>query len=211
MAEHRDQNGEPAVSQASKRAAMRVTVGTHLGVELLATGIADHADARPMVEGVSQSFVATPAHEHHKLFPALPGDRCRAGVAAESVIISVGDSLRGFAEHRGGDLSSDSWQGQKHFGVTMLARRIRVAAGNSEFGQESLDATSDLLTLLVEKAQAGQEQQGVFAGRLGRARGQAKGRLGQDGVNLLCAPPANAMAAQDASDARFRDLGGSGG
>jgi hypothetical protein len=36
------------------------------------------------------------------------------------VIISFSDSLGSFAEHRGGDLSSDSRQGKKDFGVAML-------------------------------------------------------------------------------------------
>src|ERR1700733_14192950 len=99
---------------------MRMTLGTQLGVVTSTSRVANDTDTRPVVESIAKAFVAAMAHEHHGLLTALPCDGSRAGVAPQPVIISICDSLRGFAEHRGGDDSSNSRQGKKDFRVTML-------------------------------------------------------------------------------------------
>src|SRR5579859_2033599 len=99
---------------------MRVAAGTHFGIELFAVRIAGYAHPRPMIESVAQALIAAPAHDHDRFFAAALSDGSRTGVTAQGVVISVCNRLRGLAEHGGGDLSSHSWQGQKHFGVTML-------------------------------------------------------------------------------------------
>ena len=111
MSEHRRKDGEPAIGHAAKGATVGMALGAHLGVDLFAVRIASHADAGPMVEGVSQALIAAPAHEHNGPFATLPGNGSRTGIAAQGVVISFRDSLRSLAEHRGGDLSSDSRQG----------------------------------------------------------------------------------------------------
>src|SRR6185312_4936250 len=99
-------------------------------------------------------------------FAALTGDGRGSAVAAQGVVISIRDGLRGLAEHRGGDFSSQSRQGEKDGGVTML---FSAFCRGSQFVQQSADAASQIGTLLMKQPQPA-------ATATGRARQQLRRR-----------------------------------
>jgi len=93
MPKHGQQHREPMVSDPTQGAPMRVAFSAHRRILNFAFGIVDDADSGPMIEGVTESFVAALAHKNDFLFTALPCDRCSPRVTTQTVIISFRDGL----------------------------------------------------------------------------------------------------------------------
>ena len=86
---------------------------------------------------------------------ALLGDGGGTAITAQGVVISLCDGLRGLAEHRGGDFSSQPRQGQKDGGVAMLGLAL---FGACQFFQQGADAPGQIGALAMEQAQSRQQQ-----------------------------------------------------
>ncbi len=120
MPKHGDEYVEPAVRDSSESAAVGLAAGPGLGIHVFGLRVPDDAGARPVIEGIAQSLIATLTHDHGDFFAALVCDRSCPTVTPQGMVISFSDSLGSFAEHRGGDFSSHSRQGQEDGRVTML-------------------------------------------------------------------------------------------
>ena len=93
MPKHGQQHSEPMVSDPTQGAPMRVAFSAHRCILDFAFWIADDANSGPMIDGVTESFVAAVAHENDFLFAALSCDRCSPRVTTQTVIISFRDGL----------------------------------------------------------------------------------------------------------------------
>ena len=68
-------------------------------------------------------------------------------------IIAFGQRADRFGEHRGGDDSSDAWQGAENLDVTMLARFLD--GGVCELVERAFDVELGIEALTVDKRQLG--------------------------------------------------------
>jgi len=74
--------GKQAIGNSAQRSPMRMSLGAKCRIVLLAVWVALHAAAGPVVDGVSESLVATPSHDNALTLTALAGDRRDAPVSA---------------------------------------------------------------------------------------------------------------------------------
>ena len=153
--QHGNKDLEPSVGHDAQRTAVAFAAGAQLGIVLSASGIVGDAFLRPVIESITQAQVTTIAHGNNFLLAALAGDGRSSTEAAQSVIISLCDGLRGLAEHRGGDLSSQPGQGEEDGGVTMLLWIL--LRRRSQFVEHGLDAAGQIDALLMEQAQTRQQ------------------------------------------------------
>ena len=96
------------VSDAAERAAVTVACGAEPSVLLLAAGVVLHAGARPMIESIPQSRVATIAHSGVFARAALPGHRSDAAVSTYGIVITLLEKTRGFCQEGAGYDASDA-------------------------------------------------------------------------------------------------------
>ena len=184
---------------------MGVPSRAQLRVRVLACLVPYHAGSRPVVESVAEAFIGAAAHDHDFLFSALLCNGCGAAITAQGVVISFRDGLRGLAEHRGGDFSSQSRQGEKDGGVTML---LSAFGWGGQFVQQGADAPGQIGALLMEQAQPRQQQQGMFDGGFGGAGSQGE-RFGfQHRAHLGSRDAADAVLLKQAFDLGLCESGG---
>ena len=109
---------------------MRVTPGAELLVVGPRGGIMLKARPGPMVERLPQPRPCThTACGRETRVSRSAGDRRRARVGPQRGIIPVSQRAAGLGEHRGGDHSSNAWQGLENLGVAMLGwLALRVSA-----------------------------------------------------------------------------------
>src|SRR5438270_10660544 len=84
-----------------------------------AAGIVLQTDPSPVIERITQSLVASVAHDDLPSFSALACHRGHSPISPQRVIISVGQRLCSLDQHRGGYDASHSRQGREHLDVTM--------------------------------------------------------------------------------------------
>src|SRR5258708_24076850 len=101
--EHGHEDGEETIHDAPERPAVTVTAPAEELVMLAAVLVVPHADEAPIVERVSEARIAGIAHADEETFATLARD---------------GQEPRGLGQHRGGDDSSDAWQGPEARPVT---------------------------------------------------------------------------------------------
>ena len=113
-----------------------------------------NGDARPVMDGVSQPFVAGQTSDHEALFAAAPGYRSGACQSAQGVVISSLQRLRGLGEQRGENDSADSWPGAKDRYVMLLTVLPRRALHRCfELGAEPVESLVGFLDLLIDQSQ----------------------------------------------------------
>src|SRR5262245_117825 len=79
-----------------------------------------NGDARPVMDGVSQSPVASEAADHEALLAALPRHRSNPCQGAQGMIVSPAQGLCGLGKQCGEIDPADSWPGAKERHVTLL-------------------------------------------------------------------------------------------
>ena len=119
--EERHQNPQEAIGNASQGATVRVPPRSKSLVVRTTRGIGLRANAGPMVPGIAQPEITRIAHRDGAAASALFRHRRDAHGAAQDVIGSIDQRLRGLGEHSGGDASPDSWHGADDSDVRMLA------------------------------------------------------------------------------------------
>jgi hypothetical protein len=87
-------------------------------------------------------------------------------MSAQSVVISFGKGPRGLGEHRGGYDSSHSWQGPEDLDVAVLAWLPLIVLDCRELIEQGFQARAAALALIVDQAQACQQQGNMFSGSL---------------------------------------------
>ncbi len=107
-------------------------------------------DTRPVVNGLSQSRIAGPAHDHDATVAALAGDRSGAAQPAQSVVVSVAQGLPGLREQRGEVGPADAGLGSGDLHVARLPAVPGLGAG--ELSAQGIDATMGEFDLFVENA-----------------------------------------------------------
>ena len=145
---------------------MAATLATETMVMLARSGITLHTHAGPVIGRVAKPKIAAIAHQHHGLFAALTWNRSNPGVCPQAMVVPIGEPMRGFSDHRGGDGTTCSGNREQHG----HARQVFFLLRGAEFFQYVLDAASYRKTLLIQKSKMRQQQKNVFAGRLNGAR-----------------------------------------
>jgi hypothetical protein len=102
------------------------------------------ADARPVIDSIPQSLVATLPHDNNVPLSTATGDWSYSGIAAQRVVISISERLGRLCEHRGGDHPTRSRQGKEECHVAML-----TLLAFTELIEHGLNPSGDVLTLLV--------------------------------------------------------------
>src|SRR5438552_6862379 len=134
-------------------------------------GIALNGDARPVMDGVLQPFVAGMAADHEALFAAAPGDWSRACQGPQGVVISSAQRLRGLGEQRGENDPADSRPGAKDRHVMLLTDLPRwILRRGFKPDAKPVQSLVRLLDLLIDQEQARREVADMCAGGFGRAR-----------------------------------------
>src|SRR5947209_1851476 len=164
-------------------------------------GIVLNGDARPVMDGVLQPFVAGKTTDHEALFAAAPGDRGRACQGPQGVVISCPQRLRSLGEQRGENDSADSWPGAKDRHVmllTVLPRR--VLRRHVELGTEAVERPVRLLDLLIDQMQARREVADMRASGFRRTRCNEQWCLAQGLQHSRSIEATDAMVLEDARD-----------
>lgn len=164
--EHRDENPERAIRDASESTGVSMPLAPEAVVMGTTVRVILNTGASPVIEGVAQARIARVAHADAERLTALPRHRGDATVRPQSVVVSLCQRPRGLGEHRGGDDSPDSRQGPEDSRVTMLSWNLLRA----EFLQQRFGPGGDFSALLVQQPQARQQQGNVGTGGLHRAR-----------------------------------------
>ena len=99
--QHGDQRTQEPIGDTSEGAAVRVTAPPVFGIGRSAVFIVLHANKRPVIDRAPETIVTGVTHHDLFAFPALAGHRSDAGVGTQGVIITIGQELGCFGEHRG--------------------------------------------------------------------------------------------------------------
>src|SRR5215470_755613 len=164
--EHRNENPERAIGNASESTGVSVSTAPQAVVMGTTVRVVLHTGARPVVEGVAQTRIAPIAHADAKRLTALPRHWGDAPVRPQRLVVSVCQRPCGLGEHRGGDDSSHSRQGPQDRRVTVLSSQLLRA----QLLQQRFDLGGDFRALLVQQPQAWEQQRDVGAGGLHRPR-----------------------------------------
>jgi len=110
-------------------------------------GIVLNGDARPVMDGILQPFVAGKAADHEALFAAAPGHRSRACQGPQGVVIPCTQRLCRLGEQRGEDDPADSRPGAKDRHVMLLTVLPRRALRRCfEPGREAVQSLMRFLS-----------------------------------------------------------------
>src|SRR5262249_2910230 len=123
--EHRASNVEETVGDASQGPCPGMPPSSQSLIFGAAALIVLNGFARPVVDGVLQAPITGMPADDVSSLARLPGHRGNAGMAAQSVIVSLAHRLRCLCEQRGEDDPADSWRGAQDRHVTLhrLPRR----------------------------------------------------------------------------------------
>src|SRR3990172_6957061 len=139
VGEHGAGDGQEAVADAAKGAAMAVAASTQGGVAAPADGIMLDRDAGPVVDGVAEAALEGQAPDDEALVAAAAGNGSDAGQGAQGAIVSLFERLVGLGEQRGEDDPSDPGQGAQDRRVTRLVWLPRrgglVGGGGAQAGE----------------------------------------------------------------------------
>ncbi len=122
------------------------------------------------------------------------------------MVVSIGQELGGFSEHRGGHDATHTGKGEKHFDVW---HRL-FAFGRAELVKYLLDAGGYRQTLLMQKTKVRQQQQNVFAGHIHCPGREGETAAAERGCDLLRVDPPDPPFAEELLDALGGNLGGFG-
>jgi hypothetical protein len=164
--EHGDEDPERAVRHSSESPSVSMALAPQAVAVTTPVRVILNTGARPVIEGVAQARIAPVAHADAELLAALPRHRGDAPVRPQSPVISLGQRLRGLGEHGGGDDSPHSRQGSEDSHVTGLSWNCLWA----EVLQQRLDSARHGRALLLQQAQARQQQGDMGMSRLYRPR-----------------------------------------
>src|SRR5260370_31021759 len=203
---------EQTIADGAQGARVTVAAPPQRIVTLPGGGIVLNGDARPVMDGVLQPFVAGKATDHEALFAAAPGYWSRACQGPQGVVISRPQRLCGLGEQRGENDSTDSRPGAKNRHVMLLTVLPRRALRRSfKLGAEAVESPVRLLDLLIDQAQSRRDRADMRAGGFGRARRDEQRLLAQGLQHGRGIEATDAMALEEARDRLVEHLCGGGG
>src|SRR5262245_46390328 len=164
--EHRNENPERAIGNASESTGVSVSTAPQAVVMGTTVRVVLHTGARPVIESVAQTWIAPIAHADAERLTAMPRHGGNPPVRPQRLVVSLCQRPRGLGEHRGGDDSSHSRQGPEDRRVTVLSSQLLRA----QLLQQRFDLGGDFRALLVQQPQAWEQQRDVGAGGLYRPR-----------------------------------------
>src|SRR5450432_888690 len=197
--QHRHQHRERAITDDAQRVSLRMTASAMSFVECLQSVVVSDNGFGQEENGRPKSTTAGFAHHHLVRFSTLPRDRRDPYQSAQLMIISLLERLSGLAEHRGGDIHSDSGQGTKDGHVTMLDS-IRVVGWLFQFIEQAFNRLARFMALLVDQLQSRKKHPHM---RLRSTRDTIRHVhrwFLKEFAHLLCGPFANAMRFENRPD-----------
>ena len=134
---------------------------------LSASAVAAETARGPVVYRISQSRATGVAHADSFSLAALPGHRGRAGITAESLIISFPDRPRSLGQKSCSNGRTDARDGQHHVCVTRCLLITRSLLHQRV--QQPLDPVADFPKLLIEQLYLGKQEKNMLTSCLTRA------------------------------------------
>jgi hypothetical protein len=175
---------------------MGVASCPELGIVGPGAGITDGADASPVVEGITESVAAAPAHHHNPALAATARNGSWATVGPQCGAVALSQEWSGFGQERTGDDEAHSRQRAQDLEVAGAV--IVVFIG--ELVQEGIELLATELGLFMHHPEARQKEPDMGPGRLGGPRGKGHGRFSQHSHHRIRIPTPNAEALQELLD-----------
>jgi hypothetical protein len=201
VAESGDEDAEGSVGERAERAGMRMTALTVLSVEASALVVVLNAGSSPVVDGISEAWIAGSSHKDLGAFSAATSNGSDSGQRAQRVVVSQGERLRSLREHRGADESSHARKREKDLDVAMLPTftfgRDFGRAFLSELSEDFLGSSSAVAELLADELDSGQKKLNMLGGGLETSGGELEGRLKECEAKLLGRDTTNSVVLQD--------------
>jgi hypothetical protein len=200
VAQHRNEDTEPAINDTPERPTVPVPSRAEFLVVRGTRRIVLDADAPPVIRRPPQTPIAGTPHRDEAPLAARSCDGSGPQVRAKSVIIALRERRCRFSEHRDGDFSSDSRQGFENGDVAMLAAFVRVTWAVSKLLQELFELSTTRQPLRVYDLQTRQDQPNLRLRSFDDTRRVRKAGALQALDDIGAAPSTNAVGTEQMID-----------